>query len=243
MVSVLGELIAVLGSRRVVEAALEVLVLEQARDLGDVGRSVLERYATGLGEALGDHLDLAPVAAVDDRVNAAGDTGADEQRAPGPPRHLPGVVESVGPDADRESRRQLDLVDWDVLRRSRSRRQRNGRERRVRQLGRLALLPGWRWLLGQDQRSKRKDDAEGQRERCQGDPPHGEPPLQWSGRSWSTRGGPSPARTIRRGLSVCQAGHPWCSILALWGPTVDDSPSGGVPRARSHGVRVRGGRR
>src|SRR5213592_1605538 len=94
------------------------------------------------------------------------------------PGHGPGVVDPVRPEGDLEPGWDLDLLDRNLAGRLGRRWLGDGRKRRVCQLTRLALLPGGRGLLGEGQRSKREHDAERQCKRCQGDAPHGEPPLE-----------------------------------------------------------------
>src|SRR2546422_4889703 len=134
--------------RRIVQLALDARHLGDPRDLGDVERPVLEGYAIGQVEALGDDLDLALPALVHDRVDVAGDAAAHEERALVAPGHGARVVDPARPHRDLEAGWDLDLVDLELTERRGCRRLGDGRQHRVRHAGGLTLLPGWRRLLG-----------------------------------------------------------------------------------------------
>ena len=118
--SVLGQrLVDHLHLGRAVELALDPFHLGDPVDLGDVERTILESDAVRQIEALGDRLDLAAAALVDDRIDVAGDTARDEQRSPVTPRHHARVVDAVRPELDL---RHLDPVDGNLACRLRGRR-------------------------------------------------------------------------------------------------------------------------
>ena len=159
--------------RRVVEPVLDPLHLGDPRDLGDIERAVPEGHAVGQVEALGDRLDLARAALVDDRVDVAGHAARDEQRALVAPGHDARIVDPVRPQGRLEPGRELELVDRDIARRLGCRRLGDGCQRRILQLGRHALLPrrvvGGHWEGAEEEHRKHRDHR---------DVSHDGPPLQ-----------------------------------------------------------------
>ena len=122
---------------RRLQARLDVVEADDAADLADVQRAVVEGDAVRLVEALGDgqHLvGLVVAVLVDqgiDRVAGRLVSRADEDGPLRAERHLPGVGDAAGVDLDLEARRQLDQVERQVRGRCRLRRRRGG----IRRLG------------------------------------------------------------------------------------------------------------
>src|SRR5262249_14076013 len=131
-----------LHRRRIVEVVLDTHHLRDARDLGDVERTVLEGDTVGQVETLRDRLDLTVTALVEHGVDVAGHAAADEQRALVAPRHHARVVDTVRPERSLEAWRDLELVDGNLTRWRGGRRLGDRRQGRVRHARRLTLLPG-----------------------------------------------------------------------------------------------------
>jgi hypothetical protein len=116
-------------ARYVVEPVLDPVEAEYAVDRRDIERAVAERHAVRLGDALQDDLAFALSALVGDRVDAADDPGADEDRALVAARHHAGTGDAVRPELDLEALRyakaaQRHLAGWIHLHRCRVGRQR-----------------------------------------------------------------------------------------------------------------------
>ncbi len=134
-----------LALARTVELALDPVVARDAPALRDIQRALAEGDAVGRVEAAQDGLHLALAAAADHRVDVLRVAVADEQRALVAHRHRASLGNAIDPYLDLEARRHLERVDRQVLGRAPGHVGREGMQSRLRQRGRLALLPrGWR---------------------------------------------------------------------------------------------------
>ena len=99
---------------RILQAALDIVVAQDAADLGDIERTVAEGDAVRGIESPGDGDDLvgpAVAVGIGQRVHRAFGARADEHRASVAERERPGVVDIVGEHGDPEPRWQLDAID------------------------------------------------------------------------------------------------------------------------------------
>ena len=113
------------GLRRVVEVVLDLVDLRDLRQLGDVECAVMQRDAVRTIEVLGDDLDLAFAALVDNRVELVQGPVADKHGALVAQAQRARVRDAAGVDFDLEPLRHLQLVDRHFVGRGRERRRRD----------------------------------------------------------------------------------------------------------------------
>ena len=116
MVSFLGKFVAYhCGLRRIVESAFDAVEAQDAADRGYVEGVVAKRDADRAVEPCRDRGDGGRTGRLErHRIDLARFRRAYEQRAPGSQRHFARVRHACD-ELDRESRRQLDLVERKIV--------------------------------------------------------------------------------------------------------------------------------